>query len=81
MPKHKTLKEAKAELAAERYVDFVSDWIADLAALDQGRVFWSVTPDEAVASVTYGDLRKLMRQDAEIRDRLNVVPAPPKEGE
>ena len=69
MPKPKTIKEARSTRMEDWRKEYVSDWIGDIALKDGGKVFMKSVSDLANAPVTYGDLRQLMRQDAEINER------------
>ena len=65
-----TLAEARHEQALTVAFEFVSDWVAEVAEKDDGKVFWNDIPNDCLATVTYGDLRRLMRSDQDVRDRF-----------
>ncbi len=44
----------------ESDLEFVSDWVSDMAMKDNGAVFMKRTDPNAHAPITYGDLRRLM---------------------
>ena len=66
----KTLAKVRHEQAMAVAFEFVSDWVSEIALRDNGRVFQAETLDHDVAFVTYGDLRRLMRNDQDIRERF-----------